>query len=203
MHDSESTSPSGRERRPPKKATERYLDNAARWYLDRYGGTCEGLRRALMRRVRRSQQAHDTDPEEGRAAVERIISRFLAAGLLDDSAYARGKANALRGRGDSGRQIAAKLRAKGVDPDAIQMAVRNADADNPLPELRAAARAAQRRRLGPWRDPRRRAERRERDLAALARQGFAFHVARAVIDASSPEALETEIREREAEACDG
>lgn len=185
----------GGRQRPARKATERYLDNAARWYVDRYGGTADSLRRALMRRVVRSVREHGTDREEGRAIVERVVQRLVAAGLVDDRTYARVKAAALRRRGDSARQVAAKLRAKGVDSALVAAALDEADGATAAPDLRAAARSAQRRRLGPWRDPARRADRRDRDMAALARQGFSLNVARAVIDAETPEALETMIAE--------
>jgi regulatory protein len=57
-------------------------------------------------------------------------------------------------------------------------------------ELEAAATYARRRRLGPHRrDPEARAERRERDLAALARAGFSYAIAQQIIDADpAPEA---------------
>ena len=50
----------------------------------------------------------------------------------------------------------------------------------------AAARYARRRRLGPFRAAPEREERRQRDLAALARAGFAYDVARRVIEAETP-----------------
>jgi regulatory protein len=56
-------------------------------------------------------------------------------------------------------------------------------------DLRAALRFAKRRRLGPFRTPKERATRRERDLAALGRAGFSYEVARAVVDAPTADAL--------------
>ncbi len=182
-------------RRPARKASARHLDNVARWYVDRYGGTADSLRRTLMRRVIRSAREHGTDVEEGRALAEDIVARFAAAGLVDDAAYARVKGTALRRRGDSARQVAAKLRAKGIDGETVAAALREIDADDGNADLRAAARAARRRRLGPYRDPLKRAERRDRDLAALARQGFALEIARTVIDAEDADALEDLIAE--------
>ncbi|HEY9537533.1 MAG TPA: hypothetical protein VIS03_08050, partial [Kiloniellaceae bacterium] len=63
-------------------------------------------------------------------------------------------------------------------------------------ELRAALRYARRRRLGPFRlesGPDDRAERRERDLAALGRRGFDYETARRIIDSDDPAALEAEL----------
>ncbi|MFD0938320.1 regulatory protein RecX, partial [Methylobacterium trifolii] len=43
-----------------------------------------------------------------------------------------------------------------------------------------------RRRLGPWRRPEIRALHRERDLAALARAGFPYGLARRILDETEP-----------------
>ncbi|MBT5415697.1 MAG: RecX family transcriptional regulator, partial [Rhodospirillaceae bacterium] len=120
---------------------------------------------------------------------DEIVARFVRAGLVDDRAYAEGKAGSLHRRGASLRRIRAELAAKGVDRDTAEQAIeflteREMDAD-----LIAAARLARRRRLGPFRAGEQRAERRERDLAALARAGFGYDIARRVIDAEDEDAL--------------
>ena len=52
--------------------------------------------------------------------------------------------------------------------------------------MAAALAFARRRRLGPFRTTASRAEHREKDLAKLARQGFAYETARRIIDADEP-----------------
>jgi regulatory protein len=49
---------------------------------------------------------------------------------------------------------------------------------------------ARRRRLGPYRLTEARKDHRLRDLATMARAGFAYDVARKVVDAASPDALD-------------
>ena len=46
--------------------------------------------------------------------------------------------------------------------------------------------------LGPFRPDKDRKDKRLRDLAAMARAGFAFDIARKVIDAKDPDALDEE-----------
>ena len=60
------------------------------------------------------------------------------------------------------------------------------------PDLAAALAFARRRRLGPFRPQGERAARRLKDLAALARQGFAADLARRIVDAEDLEELEQE-----------
>ena len=172
-------------RRGPRKATPRHLENAALWYLTRFQATAQSLERMLMKRVRRSAQHHGTDPEEGRAVVTDLIDRYRRAGLLDDAAYARARALTLHQRGLSLRLIRARLSEKGVpgaDIDGALAELAEELADEGEPDLIAARRYARRRRLGPWRPEAQRQERRDKDLAALARAGFSYDIARTVLD---------------------
>jgi regulatory protein len=179
-------------RRQPKKATARHLENVALWYLQRFAASAESLRRVLLRRVDKSVRTHGTDRAEGAALVEDIVGRFRESGLLDDRAYAEGRARSLHRRGVPARGIRARLGAKGVGADDIEAALAALREDAPDPDLAAAIAYARRRRLGPYRKGGDRDERRTRDLAALARQGFDYDTARRVIEAASAEELEAE-----------
>jgi regulatory protein len=182
-------------RRPPKKATATHLGNVALWYLQRFAASADSLRKVLMRRVEKSARAHGTDREEGAAFVEDIITRFRASGLLDDRVYAEGRTRSLHRRGISTRAIRARLAAKGVGADDIDAALKALRDETPEPDLAAAIAYARRRRLGPWRQGDDREDRRERDLAVLARQGFGYDTARRVIEAENVASLEEEIRD--------
>lgn len=186
--------PGARKRRGPRRATPERLNRAALHYLERYASSAENLRRVLMRRVHRSATVHGTDPEEGRAAVDDIIARYRAAGLLDDAAYADMRVRGLHRRGASRRLIAAKLMEKGVGSEDIDHALESLDADSHAPDLEAACNYARRRRIGPWRLSNRDAYR-ERDLAALGRQGFSMDIALKVVNAADGGQLETECAE--------
>lgn len=183
------------DRRPPKKATATHLGNVALWYLQRFAASADSLRKVLMRRVEKSARAHDTDREEGAAFVEDIIARFRASGLLDDRVYAEGRTRSLHRRGISTRGIRARLAVKGVGGGDIDAALQALADETPEPDLAAAIAYARRRRIGPWRKGDHREERRERDLAALARQGFGYDIARRVIEAKNVAALEEEFRD--------
>jgi regulatory protein len=77
--------------------------------------------------------------------------------------------------------IGQKLRLKGVPPELVTRELEKVSGE--LSELEAARIWARKKRLGPFRqNPDERSARRERDLAALARAGFSFGTAKAVID---------------------
>ena len=181
-----------RRARGPRKATAKHLENAALHYLARFATSAENLRRVLTRKVDRSARIHGTDRAEGRAHVESLIRRFAASGLVDDLAYARARATSLARRGASARLIRARLMAKGVAPEAIAGALATLADDGGDAEFKAAVNLARRRRLGPFRKEKGKpaGDERQRALAALARAGFSYDVARRVIDAASAEALE-------------
>ena len=110
-------------RKRPRKLTAESLERVALHYLHRYASSAENFRRVLMRRVHRSAAIHGTDPEEGKAAIDDIISRFCNAGLLDDAAYAEMRVRTLHRRGASRRLIAARLLEKGVAREDIDRAL--------------------------------------------------------------------------------
>lgn len=182
-----------RKSRRPRKATPKSIENAAFAYLGRFATSAENLRRVLMRKVERSARAHGTERAEGAAAVDALIARFTRSGLLDDGAYAEGRALSLHRRGASVRAIRLKLRQKGVAGELVEEAVARLAEETPEPELTAALRLAERRRLGPYRAAAARPEKRDKDLAALARAGFSYDVALRVVDAESAQALTAEI----------
>jgi regulatory protein len=183
-----------RKRKAPRKATPKSLENAALHYLGRFASSAANLRAVLLRRVERSARAHGTDRDEGAAAVDAIVARFETSGLLNDRAYAEARAGTLHRRGASARKIRAALMQKGVAQDDIETALDTLRDETADPELAAALTLARRRKLGPFRPEAARAERREKDLAALARAGFGYDVARRVIEAADIDELEREGR---------
>ena len=182
----------GPRRKLPKKATPGYLERAALFYLDRYATSADNLRQVLRRKVARSARVHGTDPAAGEDAIDALIARFLESGLLDDARYAETRARSLTRRGQSLRGIRLQLLQKGVGEDEIAAALAGLHDESGDPELAAALAYARRRRIGPFRAGAERPAQRERDLAALARRGFASDLVLKVIDAESAEELEDE-----------
>ncbi len=174
----------------PREVTEKRLNNVALHYLFRYSATTASLRKVLMRRVAASAHAHGTDPEEGAAWIETLIRKFQTLGYLNDRAYAENRARSMLARGLSLRAVAIKLREKGVAANDIEIALKMAKEGAPNPDLKAAAALARRRHLGPFRRDEVREERRDHDLAALARAGFCYDIARRIIEAETVDVLE-------------
>src|SRR5438874_115408 len=161
------------------------LEKWALGYLERFASSAENLRRVLRRRVRRRMR----DDEAVRAAdalIDALVIRYRDAGLIDDAAYAAGRARARLARGQSLRRIAAGLMAKGVGAEDRAAALQALRETAPDPDLAAACAFARRRRLGPFR--RGQADR-ARELAAFARAGFARREAEAVLGCADAEAV--------------
>jgi regulatory protein len=170
--------------RSPRRLAPADLKGAALDYLDRFAATRARLRQVMLRKIRNSVRAHGDDPAPMLAALEETIQWLEASGFLSDRAYAEAKARALAARGTSRAHIIASLASKGVAVEAARAAVDRLSMEYQEPELEAARRYARRRRLGPYRDADdARAECRDKDLAAMARAGFAGRIARQVIDA--------------------
>lgn len=182
-----------KKRKIPRKVTPRSLENAALYYLERFATSSENLRRVLMRRVVKSSYHHEIDQDQATGWIDDLIVRYQRAGLLNDKAYAEARVAGLNRRGTATRMIRLKLMEKGVAEEDINDALDALSVDSDDPELAAALNLARKRRIGPYRITGDRDERREKDLAAMARSGFSYDLARKVIEADEEtlEELET------------
>jgi len=155
------------------------LERWALGYLERFSSSAENLRRVLRRRIQRRLGAAPAGPVA--AAVDELVARYRASGLIDDRAYAAGRARARLARGQSLRTVRAALAAKGVAAADVAAALAALGEGTADPELAAACAFARRRRLGPYRRGAGSAEDRSRALAAFARAGFTRRTAEAVL----------------------
>jgi regulatory protein len=180
-------------KRPALPITAKCLRDAAAAYLERYPATAEGLRRILGRRVRKARMAEAPIVTDVERVIAEIVARFVAAGAIDDKAFAQTKARSLHRRGTSSRVTRQKLLFAGIDPDTLDKAMagldQELDTDPRQREWQAATALARRRRLGPFRTKDRK-DHRNRDLAAMARAGFDYNLACKVIDAVDSDALD-------------
>jgi regulatory protein len=187
----------GRGRRRQRPIDSARLERIALAYVDRYGGSTAALRRVLTRRVERAAAAGLADPEALAPVIESLVAKLAEAGLVDDRAFAEGRARALARRGASRRRIAADLGRRGLDSDMVAAGLDRVAAEAPGDDydLAAALRHARRRGIGPFRAEEARAAARSRDAAALARAGFPARVVRLVIEARDPADLEARAAE--------
>ncbi len=180
-------------KRVARPITAKYLQNAAAFYLERYPSTAEGLRRVLNRRVAKAKMLEAPVMENVRQAIDAIVAKFVESGVIDDKAFAQTKARSLHRRGTSSRLTRQKLKMAGVDGDTLDKAMDGLDLEldtSPAQrEWKAAVALARRRRIGPFRLKDRK-DHRTKDLAAMARGGFEYQLARKVIDAVDPDSLD-------------
>ena len=166
-----------------------------RWalaYLGRFASSAENLRRVLLRRARRQIPDDREAAARAAAAIDALVARFRVSGLVDDAAYAAGRARARLRRGQSLKTIRAGLTAKGVAAEDAAAAIDALREEGGDPDIAAALAFARRRRLGPFR--RAPAEGNDalrlKELGAFARAGFSRAVAEAVLDCATTEEAE-------------
>lgn len=184
-----------KEKKPPKKITEKYLYNAGLAYLQRFTSSIPNFRRVMMRKIDKSCNFHkEQERETCIAHLDATIATFERQGLLNDDAYTQGMVNSLRRRGLSSRAIQAKLQQKGLAADAIMaaLAVFDGDDNKAEAELIAAVQMTKRKRLGAFgkEAPEDDSNFHNKQLASLARSGFAFDVAQKALALNIDEAEE-------------
>jgi regulatory protein len=159
---------SRRQTRAEPKLSASGLQRSALWHLQRRALTEKELRALLRRKADRAERTHG--PSASAAAwIEELLVRLKESLMLDDVRVAEARVATGSARGNSRRLTAQRLRQKGIAADIVASATANVDDD-------AAATAYIRRRRLATKD-------RQKALAALARQGFSFEVARRAFDA--------------------
>lgn len=170
--------------RPP--LDHKKLEAAALEYLGRYATSSVNLGRVLRRRIERHRIRHRVETPDGDALVARIVLDCVQHGYVDDQRYARDRAAVLWRAGRSKRYIEGYLGSKGISRDSASEAVQHAHQESGGSDFEAALTYAKKRKFGPFRKdiskPMSR-DQSERQLAALARQGFSYAIARKIISA--------------------
>lgn len=165
-------------RRQPRPLDSARLEELALAYVARFATSAAKLERYLVRKLRERGWA-----DEGEAPVRPLIARFVAAGYVDDEAFARARTGSLLRRGYGARRIGHDLGQAGIDEE-VRSAVRVSEAE----QRRAALACAQKRGLGPFGAAGLDREKREKQLAVLLRAGHRLDSARELINAISREA---------------
>lgn len=164
--------------REPRPIDAAQLQEMALGYAARYATTAAKLRRYLERKLRERVWTPAEPPD-----IEALVARLAALGYVDDRAYAASKQRDLTARGFGTGRVRGALSAAGVSGDDVAAVLAPEDGVPPNPYATAIA-FARRRRFGPFaRDGAPNPARRNRELAAMARAGHAFEVARRVLAA--------------------
>lgn len=179
------------------------LRAAALSYLARYASTQAALTRVLDKRIdtwaRKAGSRYEIGEQDratvtaavaaAKAVAREVVAGMATAGAVDDVAFAEMRASSLRRAGRSQRGVAAALAAKGIDPDTARNVLANEAVGGPTAELTAAVRLARKRRIGPFRTGKAPdLPARMKELAILARAGFAQPVARRALEMDRAEA---------------
>ena len=180
-------------KRKPPKPTPQLVERWAHTYVNRYYSPEASVRATLSRRIARSCEAHGMGTAEAAGWADDVIATLKQAGVIDDQRWAADKARALAERGQPPRAIQQRLRAKRLADAHIAAALEGLKQDRSGEPVdvawQAAVAYARRRRLGPFRrDAATRAERFQKDLAAMARAGLGYGLARRILDAEDADA---------------
>jgi regulatory protein len=142
------------------------LEKSALFRLERSSLSEKQLRDGLKRKCLRQQRAID---DEVRAWIDDVVAKMKRLGFVDDERTAAARARSLRATGTSARGAMMKLKQKGID-GALAARVLAVVDEEPDAELTAAREYVRRRRLTA-KDP-------QKALAALARRGFSYDIAK-------------------------
>ena len=191
--------------RPP---TAESLTRAAERYMGRFAASEASLRRVLQTNIRRVAMANAVFASDQNLqdqltlAIEAIIRRYVASGILDDVAYADMKRSSLRRAGRSRTAIVQRLYAKGVPSPVISQTMEQEHIEQErdettldetaAPEYKAALIFAKRKKLGRFATRPPDALQRNKHIAAMARAGFGFQMIKKILDSRPDDGLRSD-----------
>lgn len=162
----------------PKPLDSARLEELALAYVARFATSAAKLEGYLKRKLReRGWEGEDAAP------IGVLVARFVAAGYVDDLAYARAKSGSLLRRGYGQRRIGQALQAAGIAEE-----LREDVRPGPAAERRAALACARKRRFGPFGQVEPDRALREKQIAAMLRAGHRLDSARELVNAISEQA---------------
>jgi regulatory protein len=159
-------------RRPVPPLDAAKLERLALRYVERFATTRGRLVDYLRRKIReRGWDGPEADPDA-------LAEKLAGLGYVDDRAFAEARARSMARRGLGARRVADALRHARVEAE---------DAEAVAPEIAdrsvdAALAFARRKRIGPFAAEPAARELRVKQLAAMARAGHAYDLARRIVD---------------------
>lgn len=165
----------------PKEITYKRLYNAALFYLSKYEAGTEKVRRVLLRRIQQATAAGLDVPEDSLLWIERILKQLTQAGYINDTRYARMQIKNMTQKGKSEQFIFMKLHEAGIDENTAASLIHSDE----ITDLDRAKLFIKRKKIGIWRPKEQRAAYLKKDLSALARAGFSYETAKAVLNLDS------------------
>ncbi|MDB5713133.1 MAG: hypothetical protein JWO15_530 [Sphingomonadales bacterium] len=153
------------------------LNRFALAYVGRYATTRAKLATYLSRKLRERGWGGEDPPP-----IDALVTKFVEAGYVDDTAFAAARSVTLTRRGFGSRRIGQALSADGIDRELAASFDHDADA-----AFAAAETFARRRRIGPFATVAADEAARRKALSAMIRGGHDFSLARRFAEAAPGE----------------
>lgn len=181
-----------RQSKPRPPIDEQWIRNAGLRYLGRFSASEKHFRVILSQKINRADRCVSDDPLTHQEWIESAVKIATEYGLLDDEKLALGLANSHKRRGLARYATRQKLKQKKLSEAHIEAALETCytfqDHHQVDPHLFAAARAARKKRIGPWGPDVLDYPTFQKQIAKLARRGFSYAIAKKVLKASLEEA---------------
>ncbi len=163
-----------------KQITEKRLLNIALFYLTRYEASEQKLRQMLERRVKKQALNGENIPPETDKWIQNVVQKAVASGYVNNERYAEITIRILCRQGKSTAYIRRKLSQDGIDEAIVNQFLETENTDS---ETVRALTWLKRQRKGGYRSTQSDSVF-QKDLAALARQGFSYAVAKEALNES-------------------
>jgi len=177
--------------KPSAELIKKRLTNKAFHYLGRYASTSSRLETILRKFSQRKLDR--ADPALLEQLIKEVAESCVRLGYIDDETFIRSQFRQGLRNGFSQRRILLKLAQRGISRElakAVMAKQTSSAADKKDSELAAALIYARKKSVGPYSRTELHPENNQRHLARLARNGFAFDIAKQVMALPSADAAD-------------
>lgn len=161
----------------PKRLTEARLYNITLYYLQKFEASEMKVRAMLQKRVQKEALKEVEIPQETPQWIENIIKKVVALGYVDDERFAKNQVRNMAQAGKSRTFIINKLAQNGIDSESAKEYMADYDETEETNETERAKKWLKKHAKGAFRTKDAKLFY-QKDLAALARAGFSYAVAK-------------------------
>lgn len=178
----------GRQKRKPKPVTRAWLEASGLYYLGRFTASEKRFRGVMTRKMIRRQGTENPITPEQKQWLEDLIRTFTRLDYLNDGRFAEQKIRQLVARGKPIRFIRQALQRDGITSDTVEALLLDGE-DGPVRDHAALINFVRRRRFGPFARTALSPKPEDKQMAAIARAGFPYDLARLVLASETEEEL--------------
>lgn len=168
-----------------KQITKTRLYNITLFYLERFESSRFKTKKMLEKRVQKERLKGNIIPDNINLLIDEVIQKMTDLGYINDERVIQNQVRRLSNAGKSKSFILNKLKQDGLSEQSISLYLNSFDEENSCSDLTRATNWLKKHKKGQFRS-KDASLFYQKDMAALARAGFSYAIAKEALDVTPP-----------------